>query len=520
MKRIEPKKVASRKRQIARLEIKRRQRRVAQRLAQSSSSDRGRPMTNSGNVHYEYSARCQGTGLGGMAAVHRFVKRIGLDVAINERLQVFKRRCPYYESDHVLNLAYNSMCGSSTLQDIESRRNDEHYLDSLGAERIPDPTTAGDFCRRMSSPDIDALQEAIDAVRVKIWASQCKQFKQLATIDMDATIVETTGRCKGGMDLSYKNIWGYHPLVFSLAETGEILRITNRSGNAQSGHNAFKDVDQVIGLCQKSGFQRIMLRGDTAFTQTDHLDRWDKEGVEFVFGIAAHKNLVEIADDIQESNWKPVPRKPRYDDSLASRARPTRVKDQIIDQRGYKNRKMKSEHYVEVEYKPYKCKQTYRLIIVRKILNVTEQGRLFEDYRYFFYLSNLPCQSYLSTDVIYESNKRCNQENVLAQLGAARALHAPVDELVSNWAYMVMASLSWTLKAWIALSIPESTDYEKKNVKDDRKRLLAMEHRTFVEQFIRLPALIVRTGRRLIVRLLGVNQSSESFNRFLQVALE
>src|SRR5688572_1331661 len=186
-------------------------------------------MTNSGNVHYEYSARCQGTGFGGMAAVHRFVKRIGLAASIDRSLHVFKKHCPYHESDHVLNLAYNAMCGGFALQDIESRRNDEHYLDSIGAERIPDPTTAGDFCRRMSASSIQALQEAIDVIRVKIWSGQSKSFKRLATIDMDSTIVETSGRCKGGMDLSYKNKWGYHPLVFTLAETGEILRITNRS---------------------------------------------------------------------------------------------------------------------------------------------------------------------------------------------------------------------------------------------------------------------------------------------------
>ena len=515
MRKIGPKKLAARKREIAR-----RQRRIAERLAQSSPVDRGRPMTDSDNVHYEYSPRSQGTAFGGMAAVHAFVKSIELPDAIDEFLHVFKKHCPYYESDHVLNVAYNSMCGGSTLQDIETRRNDEHYLDSLGAERIPDPTTAGDFCRRMSSHHIDALQGAIDAVRLKIWSRQGKRFKDLATIDMDATIVETSGRCKGGMDLSYKNIWGYHPLVFSLAETGEILRITNRSGNAQSGHNAFVDVDRVVGVCRKAGFARIMLRGDTAFTQTDHLDRWDEEGTEFVFGIAAHKNLAELADNLSEDQWKAVPREPRYDDSVESRARPTKVKDQIVEQRGYRNHKMKCEHYAEVAYKPYKCKKTYRLVIVRKVLHVTEQGRLFEDYKYFFYINNLASQSYSSTDVIYESNKRCNQENVLAQLGAARALNAPVDELVSNWAYMVMAALSWTLKAWIALSIPEDADRDKKQVKEERKRLLGMEHRTFVEAFIRLPALIVRTGRKLIVRLLGVNQSSQMFNRFLQVALE
>jgi hypothetical protein len=533
---IEAQKVACRKREIARREIEKRKERIAKRLAESSAADRGEPMTQSDNIHYEVSSKVGGTGFGGMAAVHAFVKRIGLDTAINQRLTVFKKRCPYYESDHVLNVAYNAMCGALSLQEIELRRNDEYYLDSLGAERIPDPTTTGDFCRRLNSASIDVLQNAIDHVRLDVWNAQGKDFKKLATIDMDSTIVETDGECKGGMDISYKNIWGYHPLLFTLAETGEVLRLTNRGGNAQSGHNAFKDADKIIALCKKAEFKRIMLRGDTAFTQTDHLDRWDEDNVEFVFGIAKHANLMEKIDEIAEIQWKPVPRDPSYDPSTPDRARPDKVKRQIIAERGYRNRRLKEEVYVEIPYKPYKCDKTYRLIILRKKQDVTEQGVLFEDDVYFFYISNLDSAQYTGLDVIYESNKRCNQENVIAQLYAARALHAPVDELASNWAYMVMASLSWTLKAWIALSIPEepienirkatkpatekAVKEATKRIKEEKKRLLRMEHRTFVEQFIRIPVLIVRTGRKLIVRLTSINPCSDIFNQFLAVALQ
>jgi hypothetical protein len=524
------------KRQIAQLEIEKRKERITSRLAQSSAADRGEPMTKSANIHYEFSGRGGGTGFGGMAAVHAFVKRIGLDDAINQRLRVFKKRCPYYESDHVLNVAYNAMCGAVSLQEIELRRNDEHYLDSLGAERIPDPTTTGDFCRRMKSSSIDILQDAIDTVRLDVWDSKGKDFKRLATVDMDATIVETDGECKGGMDISYKNVWGYHPLLFTLAETGEVLRLTNRGGNAQSGHNAFKDADKIIALCKKAGFERVMLRGDTAFTQTDHLDRWDTDNVEFVFGIAKHANLLAKIDEIKEDQWKPVPRDPSYDPSTPDRARPQKVKRQIIAERGYKNRRLKEEVYVEIPYKPYKCDKTYRLIILRKKQEITEQGLLFDNDVYFFYLSNLDSSKYSGLEVIYQSNKRCNQENVIAQLYSARALHAPVDELVSNWAYMVMASLSWTLKAWIALSIPEepiekngkatkkgakkATKEAVTKIKEEKKRLLRMEHKTFVDQFIRIPAILVRTGRKLIIRLTSINPCSHIFNQFLLVALE
>ena len=533
MRKIEAQKVAQRKRQIAQCEIDQRKQRIAKRLAESSAADRGQPMTQSANIHYEFSERYGGTGYGGMAAVHAFVKRIGLDTQINQRLTIFKKRSPYYESDHVLNVAYNAMCGARSLQEIELRRNDEHYLDSLGAERIPDPTTTGDFCRRLDAYSIGVLQDAIDEVRLDVWNAQDKGFKKLATIDMDATIVETDGECKGGMDISYKNIWGYHPLLCTLAETGEVLRLTNRGGNAQSGHNAFKDVDKTIALCKKAGFERILLRGDTAFTQTDHLDRWDADNVEFVFGIAKHANLLAKIDEIAEEQWEPVPREPSYDPSTPDRARPDKVKRQIIEQRGYRNRRLKEEVYVEVPYKPYKCDKTYRLIIVRKRQDVTQQGVLFEDDVYFFYLSNLDSARHTGLDVIYESNKRCNQENVIAQLYEARALHAPVDELASNWAYMVMASLSWTIKAWIALSIQEEpTDEEKKlatskatkesikKIKEEKRRLLRMEHRTFVEQFVRIPALIVRTGRKLVVRLVSINPCSCIFNQFLTVAIQ
>ena len=536
MSKIEAQNVARRKRQIAQREIDRRKERIAKRLAESSAADRGQPMTQSDNIHYEISSKVGGTGFGGMAAVHAFVKRIGLDTQINRQLIIFKKRCPYYESDHVLNVAYNAMCGARSLQEIELRRNDEYYLYSLGAERIPDPTTTGDFCRRMDPFSIDVLQNAIDQTRLDVWNAQGKDFKKLATIDMDGTIVETDGECKGGMDISYKNIWGYHPLLFTLAETGEVLRLTNRGGNAQSGHNAFKDADKTIALCKEAGFKRILLRGDTAFTQTDHLDRWDEDNVEFVFGIAKHANLLAKIDEIAENQWKPVPRDPSYDPSTPDRARPDKVKRQIIEKRGYRNRRLKEEVYVEIPYKPYKCDKTYRLIIVRKKQDVTEQGRLFEDDVYFFYISNLAPEQSTGLDVIFESNKRCNQENVIAQLNAARALHAPVDELASNWAYMVMASLSWTLKAWIALSISEepvvhtrkatkhatqkATKEAVKKIRDEKKRLLRMEHRTFVEQFIRIPALVVRTGRKLIVRLTSINPCSSIFNQFLTVALQ
>jgi hypothetical protein len=114
------------------------------------------------------------------------------------------------------------------LQDIEGRRQDEVYLDALGAQRIPDPTTAGDFCRRFDEATIEALQTAINETRVRVWRAQPAAFFEDAFLDADGTLAETTGQCKEGMDITYDGVWGYHPLVVSLANTGEPLYLVNR----------------------------------------------------------------------------------------------------------------------------------------------------------------------------------------------------------------------------------------------------------------------------------------------------
>jgi hypothetical protein len=415
-----------------------------------------------------------------------------------------------------LNLAYNALCDGDCLEDLELRRSDEVYLDALGARRIPDPTTAGDFCRRFEAQHLRALLDVYHETRIKVWARQPQEFFDEARIDMDGTLVATTGECKQGMDISYQGTWGYHPLVVSLANTGEVLSVVNRSGNRPSHEGAADEVDRVLEVCFAGGFKKVLLRGDTDFTQTRHLDRWsDDPRVRFLFGMDCTANLHVLADDLPENAWHKLVRPPRWQVRTKPRARPDNVKESIVRQRAFKNIRLLDEEVAEFEYRPTACRKTYRMIVVKKYLEVSQgQSLLFHDYRYFFYLTN--DRQLSAAEAVFAANDRCDQENLLAQLkGAVRALHAPVDTLLSNWAYMVMTSLAWNLKAWWALLLPEGRSRHAQPWREQKRRVLRMEFKTFRNALVRLPCQIVQGGRRLIYRLLSWNPWQAVFFRWL-----
>ena len=486
-------------------------RRIEQRLA-GPRADQGTPMFAASNIRLELADKTRGIGVGGIGVVHRLAQEIGLIEAIDRRLHLLKIHRPYHESDHVLNLAYNALCDGTRLEDIELRRNDEAFLEALGTERIPDPTTAGDFCRRFDEGDIRSLMRAADDARLNVWAKQPKKFFDRATIDLDGTLVVTTGECKVGMDISYKGTWGYHPLLVTLAETGELLRVVNRSGNRPSHEGAAEEADQAIALCRRAGFRKIVLRGDTAFSQSEQLDAWDADEVSFYFGFKALSNLEEIAENLPKTAWQKFLREPRYEVQTEARQRPKNVKQPIIRRREFEVLRLEGEDYAEFEYRPTECEQSYRMIVLRKnISHEKGETRLFDEIRYFFYITN--DWAIDAEDVVFEANDRCDQENLIAQLaGGVRALSAPVDNLYSNWAYMVMTGLAWNLKSWWALSLPEDGRWGEEH-RAQKQEVLRMEFKTFLNAFIKIPCQIVRTGRQLIYRVLNYNPRLPVFFR-------
>jgi len=398
----------------------------------------------------------------------------------------------------VLNLAYNVVCGGTRLEHIERLRHDTAYMNALGADLIPDPTTAGDFCRRFTETDVAALMEAINAVRPRLWTGRGRDLlAPVAYIDADGTIAPTCGQRKAGMDMSYKGIWGYAPLIVSLANTKEVLYLVNRPGNAPSHQGAADWIDKAIDLVAPHA-PRVCLRGDTDFSLTAHFDRWARR-VDFIFGIDNNPTLRQRAEALDDKRWKRLHRPAPYQTSTGkTRTRRPNHKQRIVHERGYLNLELDHEDVAEFFYIPGKCSRAYRVIALRKnISRARGENVLFDEIRYFFYITTRT--DLTAAQVVELANQRCDQENIIGQLKSGiGALRVPLYDLVSNWAYMVCAALAWNIKSWFAMMMHRT---------QDRRDYIRMESRRFLTSIILIPAMVIRRARAITVRLIGYTPS-------------
>lgn len=486
-----------------------RQQQIDTRLDRTWQPLREQPVLEGGNVRYEVSGRIEATKCGGLGMIQQVVEASGVGQAIDRDLHLLKRHLPYHESDHVLVQAHNLLLGGGCLENLTSLRRNTVFLDAIGARRIPDSTTAGDFLRRFEEEDVITLMNAINRARSNVWRAQPKSDRELAVIDVDGTQVETLGECKERMDIDYKGRWGFMPLVVSLANSQEPLFLVNRPGNRPSHDGAAHWMNQAVHWAREgAGFDRVRLRGDTDFALTTNFDGWSDDNVEFVFGMDANPSFVrrarelepedgeELADGPWERMERPRP-KPK-----TRRKRPEKVKRTVVRERGFQDLTLEQEHVAELPYTPSKAKKTYRLIVLRKQIQVTKgQLRLDDEIRYYFYVTNIPAEEMSAAEVVRESNARCHQENLIKELkNGVQAMRLPVREFYGNWAYMVIGALAWNLKAWAGLLLPKSLN---------ARELLRMEFSQFLHHVMQSAVQILKRSRQLIFRLLEVNDWTE-----------
>ena len=432
------------------------------------------------------------TPYGGLAVAANLVRALGLPRLLDERLEVMKRHLPYTESDHVLTQAYNLYIGGTCLEDLANLQGSEAVRRLLGACRLPDPTTAGDFLRRFGQQELDALDEAIDEAQDRVWRRRFGRRRQpLAIVDLDSHVRDVYGAQKEGADFSYKGTWSYHPLVISLAGTQECLRLINRPGNAPSAQGAAEQLQRLLP-CLARRFRQVVVRGDSAFLDHEILDTCADAGQYFAMVMAAYPNLYGLADEVPEKAWRGFRPRAQRNQPRKGRQRRRRpnLRRRTARRRNKRDLRLRRQWIAEIPYRPARCRHTYRLLIRRQLIEeADQQGNLFDLWRYRFVLTNLTDMA--AEEVMDLTYRRCDQENLIEQLQNGLAgLRMPTGELLSNAAFLRCARLAHNLKSWLAqLVLPRET--------------VRWEWKRFRHAFVYVAATVIRRARQTWVRLAG-----------------
>ena len=381
----------------------------------------------------------------------------------------------------------------------------------LGACRIPDPTTAGDFLRRFDEYHLRELQAVIDRAREKVWRKVPRSRRKVATVDLDSTIKEVYGQCKQGADFSYNGQWSYHPMLATLAETNEPLRTINRSGNRASPEGAAEVLHEVLPMVGRH-FGKVFVRGDSKFYQRAIIAECERYGASFAFVMDGYAVLHELADSLPPSAWKPFSAHGAEHAAQAAADKKTRrkrrrVRAQRAKERGYQTLAATKQWVAEFDYTIPRggtdrdaglAGRTYRVVVKRQQVDISEgQNYLFTEYRDRFVITDIPTSHMDAGEVFCFTYGRCDQENIIEQFkNGIAAMRMPTGELLANGAFLMAGQLAWCLRSWLsALALPQET--------------IRWEWKWFRQAFVYIAAKITYSARRAKVYLAGSHRFVE-----------
>lgn len=447
----------------------------------------------------EVDQRSEVTPYGGLSLFSALARRFRIAERLDAGVQVFKVHLPYHESDHVLAIAANLFVGGTCLEDQANLQQSEAVCRLLGAVRVPDPTTAGDFLRRFEEVRNPGRLAALRRVHDEVGRDVGRAVRRrrgksaIATVDLDGHVKELYGVQKEGADFNYKRQWSYHPLVVSLAQTGECLALRNRPGNTRSSEGAAEVLDEVLPQL-KDRAETLLVRGDSDFDRQDLRDVCKKHGAYVAVVGRAQTGRPEIANAIPERAYRPFqPRAARAMErrcrtpSFTARRRKPNLRRKRARERDYRELRLVEQQIAEVPYQPPGCPDVYRLIVRRQLLEHHKgQQYLFDAYRYRYVITDLPGPA---DAVLDETYQRCDQENVIQQLGAGLAAwRMPVAEFDGNSAWLEIARLAWNIAKWIALlALPDETS--------------RWEWKRFRQAFVYVAAQVLRRSRQVTLRI-------------------
>jgi len=423
-----------------------------------------------------------------LALAAGLVRSLAIARDLDQELSLLSCHRPFHESDHVLTHVYNLYVGGTCIEDIADLQTSEPVRRMLGTDRIPDPTTAGDFLRRFDAHAVRALDHVIDRAQEKVWRRRYGKGKaERAIVDLDSCVRPVYGDQKEGTDFTYKGSFGYHPLVISLAGTLECLRLINRSGNTASAEGSESHLRELFPMLGRH-FKQVIVRGDSAFAKQAIFDACEEAGHSFAVVSPQQGNFGSLFEALPGDRWKPYrQREPRAGRVERRRKRGPNRRRERARSRNKRDLQLKKQWIAEIPYQPTRSGRPYRLIARYQEIEEHEQGHLFMLTRFRYVLSNLPA-SVSAEEIMDLTYQRCDQENLIEQLQhGVSGMRMPTGGMLSNAAFGTCARLAHNLKPWLAqLALPPET--------------MRWEWKRFRRAFVYCAARVVHTARQVHVR--------------------
>jgi hypothetical protein len=412
----------------------------------------GQPFFSNPKVTIRKNAQSPILSYGGIVLARDLIERLDVAKRIDESVALLKMHSPYHESDHVLTLLYNFLTGGETLLDLERLQGDEGFRRLIGAQSIPDPTTAGDFLVRFHDFAIDVFQGVCETIQDLSFSLLDGTRKKVGTIESDSTILEVYGRKKEGADYCYDNRWSYSCLLFTLSETGDLLHTDLRSGNTYSSVGAKEQLPKIIERLEGQ-FGRLRYRADSAFYDKDIVWTCESKGVEFFITADQTKPLMAAVMGIPEQEWKRFKSKEKSGQKGAKRRKKRKDLKRKISVERKPDTELKGRSQVaSFQYTPSGWGKPFRFIVKRTEILDKDNNQLYLDEGMCKYLYHVIVTNSAESDAhaMRIGQQRGNQENLIKDFKYGLGLsHVPTGFLNANRAYFKIAALAWNIKTWI-----------------------------------------------------------------------
>jgi hypothetical protein len=396
----------------------------------------------------------------GLLAVATLSQRLGLEALIDSMVRLVGRVGGARPGRKVLTLVHAIIAGASHIDHVDVLRSGS--TGRVLGHRVMAPSTIGTFLRSFTFGHVRQLEAVNGRALERAWALGAGPAGAPLVIDVDSTICEVAGNAKGGAGYGYTKVLGYHPILATRADTGEVVHARMRKGAANTQRGARRFIDELVARVRRAGATgELTMRFDAGFWSNDTITTLNRHGVRYTMAVrAGHKSIAAAIAGIGDDAWVDIDYTPDGQAQVAECAYTT----------GTGKRRV-----------------TRRLIVRRTRPPDTAQQRLWPDWRHHAFLTDLTGDA---VEVDRFHRQHAVVELAIRDLKEGSGLeHVPSGNFSANSAWLQAAVLAHNLIRWTAHLGGVRVEGELTVARTIRTRLVA------------IPGRLVNRAGRTILRL-------------------